>query len=99
MSDAMARIVIRNALFFDSGKASALTIPWATYTQPGMLELKQPNQNERNNRTLIVIIMIVYHSVAVSKYLIFIFISLSIFISIYLYLYQRLPTLDYIHKI
>ena len=30
----MARIVIRNALFVNSGKFSALTIPWATYTDP-----------------------------------------------------------------
>jgi pyruvate/2-oxoglutarate dehydrogenase complex dihydrolipoamide dehydrogenase (E3) component len=30
----MARIVIRNALFFGRAKASALTIPWCTYTEP-----------------------------------------------------------------
>eukprot|EP00127_Corallochytrium_limacisporum_P003291 Clim_evm140s147 gene=Clim_evmTU140s147 len=34
MSDAMARIVARNALFFGKGKVSALTVPWATYTEP-----------------------------------------------------------------
>lgn len=33
-ADAMARIVIRNALFFGRSKASALTIPWCTYTDP-----------------------------------------------------------------
>ena len=33
-ADAMARIVIQNALFFGRGKASALTIPWCTYTDP-----------------------------------------------------------------
>lgn len=33
-ADAMARIVIRNALFFGRAKASALTIPWCTYTAP-----------------------------------------------------------------
>jgi pyruvate/2-oxoglutarate dehydrogenase complex dihydrolipoamide dehydrogenase (E3) component len=33
-ADAMARIVIRNALFAGRSKASALTIPWCTYTQP-----------------------------------------------------------------
>ena len=33
-ADAMARIVIRNALFFGRDKASALTIPWCTYTDP-----------------------------------------------------------------
>jgi pyruvate/2-oxoglutarate dehydrogenase complex dihydrolipoamide dehydrogenase (E3) component len=30
----MARIVIRNALFFGRAKVSALTIPWCTYTEP-----------------------------------------------------------------
>jgi pyruvate/2-oxoglutarate dehydrogenase complex dihydrolipoamide dehydrogenase (E3) component len=34
MSDATARIVIRNALFFGRAKMSALTVPWCTYTDP-----------------------------------------------------------------
>ena len=34
MSDAMARIVIRNALFLGRDRMSALTIPWCTYTDP-----------------------------------------------------------------
>ncbi len=34
MADNLARIVIRNALFFGSSKVSALIIPWATYTFP-----------------------------------------------------------------
>lgn len=33
-ADAAARIVIQNALFFGRSKASALTIPWCTYTDP-----------------------------------------------------------------
>lgn len=33
-ADAMARIVLRNALFAGRAKASALVIPWATYTSP-----------------------------------------------------------------
>ncbi len=33
-ADFMARIVIRNALFFGRASASALTIPWCTYTEP-----------------------------------------------------------------
>jgi pyruvate/2-oxoglutarate dehydrogenase complex dihydrolipoamide dehydrogenase (E3) component len=33
-ADAMARIVIQNALFLGRKKASALTIPWCTYTDP-----------------------------------------------------------------
>lgn len=33
-ADFMARIVIQNTLFKGRGKASTLTIPWATYTSP-----------------------------------------------------------------
>jgi len=33
-ADAMARIVIGNALFFGGKKTSALTIPWSTYSDP-----------------------------------------------------------------
>lgn len=33
-ADATARIVIQNALFWGRKKASALTIPWCTYTDP-----------------------------------------------------------------
>jgi pyruvate/2-oxoglutarate dehydrogenase complex dihydrolipoamide dehydrogenase (E3) component len=33
-ADFQARIVIRNALFLGRAKASALTIPWCTYTDP-----------------------------------------------------------------
>ena len=33
-ADFMARIVIRNALFFGRSKVSELTIPWCTYTDP-----------------------------------------------------------------
>jgi pyruvate/2-oxoglutarate dehydrogenase complex dihydrolipoamide dehydrogenase (E3) component len=33
-ADAMARIVLQNALFFGRRKAGALTTPWATYTDP-----------------------------------------------------------------
>lgn len=34
LADAQARIVIQNALFFGRLKASALTVPWCTYTTP-----------------------------------------------------------------
>jgi pyruvate/2-oxoglutarate dehydrogenase complex dihydrolipoamide dehydrogenase (E3) component len=34
LSDAHARIVIQNALFFSRAKASALFLPWCTYTDP-----------------------------------------------------------------
>jgi pyruvate/2-oxoglutarate dehydrogenase complex dihydrolipoamide dehydrogenase (E3) component len=33
-ADAMARIAIQNALFFGRARASALTVPWCTYTEP-----------------------------------------------------------------
>jgi pyruvate/2-oxoglutarate dehydrogenase complex dihydrolipoamide dehydrogenase (E3) component len=33
-ADALARIVIRNALFFGRVRASALVMPWCTYTDP-----------------------------------------------------------------
>ena len=33
-ADALARIALRNALFFGRERASALTIPWCTYTSP-----------------------------------------------------------------
>jgi pyruvate/2-oxoglutarate dehydrogenase complex dihydrolipoamide dehydrogenase (E3) component len=35
-ADAMARVVLRNALFLGRARASALTIPWCTYTDPGI---------------------------------------------------------------
>jgi pyruvate/2-oxoglutarate dehydrogenase complex dihydrolipoamide dehydrogenase (E3) component len=34
LADAMARIVVRNALFSGRQRVSALTIPWCTYTAP-----------------------------------------------------------------
>jgi pyruvate/2-oxoglutarate dehydrogenase complex dihydrolipoamide dehydrogenase (E3) component len=33
-ADAMARIAVRNAFFFGRARASALVIPWATFTTP-----------------------------------------------------------------
>ncbi|MHB1845618.1 MAG: mercuric reductase [Deltaproteobacteria bacterium] len=33
-ADAMARLALRNALFFGRSRASALVIPWCTYTDP-----------------------------------------------------------------
>lgn len=33
-ADAMSRVVVKNALFFGRSKASALVIPWVTYTDP-----------------------------------------------------------------
>jgi pyruvate/2-oxoglutarate dehydrogenase complex dihydrolipoamide dehydrogenase (E3) component len=39
MADAMARIVIRNALFFGRVRSSTLTIPWCTYTDPEIAQV------------------------------------------------------------
>ena len=44
-ADAMARIVIRNALFFGKARFSALDIPWCTYSDP---ELAHVGLNERD---------------------------------------------------
>ncbi len=43
-ADALARIVIQNALFLGRARASALTIPWCTYTEP---ELAHVGLSER----------------------------------------------------
>ncbi len=49
MSDATARIVIRNALFFGRDRMSALTVPWCTYTDPevGHVGLNEVEARER----------------------------------------------------
>lgn len=44
MADAMARIVIGNALFFGRSKASTLKVPWCTYSDP---ELAHVGLSER----------------------------------------------------
>jgi pyruvate/2-oxoglutarate dehydrogenase complex dihydrolipoamide dehydrogenase (E3) component len=46
-SDAQARIVVRNALFFGRARASALRVPWCTYTDP---ELAQVGLTEADAR-------------------------------------------------
>jgi pyruvate/2-oxoglutarate dehydrogenase complex dihydrolipoamide dehydrogenase (E3) component len=47
-ADFMARIVIGNALFMGRGKASALTVPWATYTSPELAHVgMQPGEAEQ----------------------------------------------------
>jgi pyruvate/2-oxoglutarate dehydrogenase complex dihydrolipoamide dehydrogenase (E3) component len=46
-ADAMARIVIQNALFFGRKKASDLVIPWCTYTSP---EIAHVGMYERDAR-------------------------------------------------
>jgi pyruvate/2-oxoglutarate dehydrogenase complex dihydrolipoamide dehydrogenase (E3) component len=51
-ADAMARIVVQNALFFGRKRASTLVIPWCTYTDPevahvGMYEEDTRRQGRR----------------------------------------------------
>jgi pyruvate/2-oxoglutarate dehydrogenase complex dihydrolipoamide dehydrogenase (E3) component len=46
-ADFSARMVVRNALFFGSGKFSSLLVPWATYTQPEVAHVgKYPHELE-----------------------------------------------------
>src|SRR5208282_1884882 len=47
LSDAHARIVLRNALFFGRARVSALTVPWCTYTDP---EIAHVGLNEAEAR-------------------------------------------------
>lgn len=41
-ADAMARIVVQNALFFPTARVSRLTIPWCTYTDPEVAHVGWP---------------------------------------------------------
>ncbi|MDH3669965.1 MAG: FAD-containing oxidoreductase [Gammaproteobacteria bacterium] len=52
MADFMARIAIRNALFFGRDKCSKLLIPWATYTDPEIAHvgLYEKDLRERNTK-------------------------------------------------
>lgn len=49
-ADALARLAVRNALFPSRARASALTIPWCTYTQPelGRIGLSEEEARDRN---------------------------------------------------
>lgn len=49
-ADAMARLVIRNALFPVKGRASALTIPWCTYTDPEVAGVGKIKLESRDGR-------------------------------------------------
>ena len=52
-ADAMARIVIQNALFFGRSKVSALTIPWCTYTDPEIAHVGMyPEEAEKKGITV-----------------------------------------------
>ena len=53
MADALARIVIQNALFLGRASASSLVVPWATYTDPeiGHVGLYESEAKERSITT------------------------------------------------
>jgi pyruvate/2-oxoglutarate dehydrogenase complex dihydrolipoamide dehydrogenase (E3) component len=46
-ADAMARLVIQNALFYGRRRASALVIPWCTYTNPEVAHVGMYEQEAR----------------------------------------------------
>jgi pyruvate/2-oxoglutarate dehydrogenase complex dihydrolipoamide dehydrogenase (E3) component len=46
-ADAMARIVIQNALFYGRRRAGALVIPWCTYTNPEVAHVGLYEQEAR----------------------------------------------------
>jgi len=48
-ADALARILIANALFMGRQKASALTIPWCTYTDPEIAHVGMYEADARQN--------------------------------------------------
>ncbi len=47
VSDALARIALRNALFFGRAKASDLVIPWCTYTDPEVAHVGMYEKNAK----------------------------------------------------
>lgn len=52
-ADAMARIVIQNALFFGRRRASSLVIPWCTYTDPELAHVGlYPHQAEKQGTAI-----------------------------------------------
>lgn len=51
-ADAMSRVVVQNALFYGRRKASALIIPWVTYTDPEVAHVgvSEPDVNASDGR-------------------------------------------------
>ncbi len=46
-ADALARIAVQNSLFYGRAKASALTIPWCTYTDPELAHVGLTEQQAK----------------------------------------------------
>lgn len=51
-ADALSRIVIQNALFFGRRKATALVIPWVTYTDPEVAHVGANSSDQTRSPTL-----------------------------------------------
>lgn len=49
-ADAMARIAVQNALFLGRARASALVIPWCTYTSPELAQVGLTEEEARQQR-------------------------------------------------
>jgi pyruvate/2-oxoglutarate dehydrogenase complex dihydrolipoamide dehydrogenase (E3) component len=60
-ADFHARTVVRNALFFGRGKASALVIPWATYTSPEVAHVGPTAEELAARGTAIETISVPFH--------------------------------------
>jgi len=62
-ADFQARAVIQNALFFGRKRASALVIPWATYTSPEVAHVGHTEQSAREARIEIQTFTVPMHDV------------------------------------
>ncbi len=62
-ADFQARAVIQNALFFGRKKASALVIPWATYTSPEVAHVGHTAQSARDAKVEIQTFTVPMHDV------------------------------------
>ena len=54
-ADAMARLVLRNALFPGRGKVSSLTIPWCTFTDPEVARVGLSEQDAAERGVLVTV--------------------------------------------
>ncbi len=52
-ADAMARVVLQNALFFGRKRSSALVIPWVTYTDPEVAHVGLSSEDAERDPSLI----------------------------------------------
>lgn len=62
-ADAMARIVLRNALFFGRDRVSRLTVPWCTYTSPELAHVGLTEKDARGRGIAIETVSVPLHDV------------------------------------